>query len=73
MEVEISSSVLKEEFVKEPIEITRKKGAIMTTLKDLFGESPDKNKEYFKFIEKNFDKGAEHIVELWLDSHPGSF
>lgn len=64
---------MKEEFIKEPTEITRQKGEIMMTLKDLFGDSPDKNKEYFKFIEKNFSKGADRIIELWLDSLRGSF
>lgn len=40
------------------------KGKIMLKLKELFGE--DRSPEYFYFVENNWQKGFESVIELWI-------
>ena len=41
------------------------KGKILIDMKDLFGV--ERSKEYFRFIEANFELGREAIIEKWLE------
>jgi len=43
----------------------REKGQILIQMKDIFGE--EKSKEYYQFIEKNFQQGAEKIIQMWIE------
>lgn len=55
---------------KEKVEMkedARNKGKIFLQMKDLFGNQ--NAKEYFKFIEANYELGQEAIIQKWIETH----
>jgi len=43
----------------------RTKGRVLLTMKEMFGEG--NGKEYFKFIEQNFNLGEQGILNKWIE------
>ena len=45
----------------------RRKGKILLTMKEMFGDG--NGKEYFKFIEDNFQLDEQAILDKWIELH----
>ena len=63
--VVITDSLLRMPEVESQEEM-RAKGVILTQMKEIFGDSKEDVKEYFKFIKQHYKKGPEGVVQMWM-------